>query len=76
MSQTINLSTVESEISISLEKVQQKFKKVEIGSYPFFRQGKIGVSLVIRSTEKKQIDDCYKQIVNFLKKKEILIIER
>ena len=30
----------------------------------------------IEMFEKKQIDDCYKQIVSFLKKKEIHIIER
>ncbi len=76
LSKTISAETVESEIAKSLEEVQNKFKKVEIGSYPFFRQGKIGVSFVIRSTEKKQIDDCHKQIVNFLKKKEIFIIRR
>ena len=56
--------------------MQNKYQNVEIGSYPFFRLGKIGVSLVIRSSEKKQIDDCYKQIVNFLKKKQISITER
>ena len=76
LSKTISVYTVESEIAKSLEKVQKKFKKVEIGSYPFFRLGKIGVSLVIRSTEKKQIDECHKQIVSFLKKKEIHIIDR
>ena len=76
LSKTIRAQTVESEIAKSLEKVQVKFKKVEIGSYPFFRLGKIGVSLVIRSSEKKQIDDCYKQIVNFLKKKQISRTER
>ena len=58
LSKTINLETVESEISLSLEKVQNKFKNVEIGSYPFFRQGKIGVSIVIRSTEKNLIEKC------------------
>tara|TARA_Y100000590_G_scaffold446287_1_gene579761 strand:+ start:509 stop:1261 length:753 start_codon:yes stop_codon:yes gene_type:complete len=76
LSKTISIETVESEIAKSLESVQKKFKNVEIGSYPFFRLGKIGVSLVIRSTEKKQIDDCHKQIVDFIKKKEIRIIER
>ena len=76
LSKTISVYTVESEIAKSLEKVQKKFKKIEIGSYPFFRLGKIGVSLVIRSTEKKQIDECHKQIVSFLKKKEIHIIDR
>ena len=76
LSKTISAQTVESEIAKSLEKVQNRFKNVEIGSYPFFRLGKIGVSLVIRSTEKKQIDDCYKEIISFLKNKKILIIER
>jgi molybdenum cofactor synthesis domain-containing protein len=76
LSETISVSTVESEIAKSLEDVQNKFENVEIGSYPFFRLGKIGVSIVIRSTEKNQIDDCYKQIVSFLKKKNIYLIER
>ena len=76
LSETISIQTIESEIAKSLENVQKKFPSVEIGSYPFFRMGKIGVSIVIRSTEKKKIDGCSKQIVSFLKKKEILIIER
>ena len=53
LSETISLRTVESEISIPLEKVQNKFENLEIGSYPFFKQGKIGVSIVIRATKKK-----------------------
>jgi len=71
---TISVQTVESEIAKPLEETLHKFKKVEIGSYPFFRLGKIGVSMVIRSTDKKKIDDCYKEIVSFLKKKKIKII--
>ena len=73
-SKTISVQTVESEIAKSLEKVQRKSKKVDIGSYPFFRLGKIGVSIVIRSIDKKKIDDCYKEIVSFLKKKKIIMI--
>ena len=76
LNKTISVETVESEIAKPLEKVQDHFENVEIGSYPFFRLGKIGVSIVIRSSKKKQIDDCHKQIVSFLKKKEIRIIER
>ena len=71
---TISVQTIESEIAKSLEEVQHKFKEVEIGSYPFFRLGKIGVSMVIRSTDKKKIDDCYKEIVGFLKKKKLSMI--
>ena len=71
LSKTITLSTVESEIAESLEKVQNKFKNIEIGSYPFFKQGKIGVSIVIRSTEKNLISNCYKDIESFIKKKKL-----
>tara|TARA_B100001123_G_scaffold305225_1_gene340978 strand:- start:2638 stop:3396 length:759 start_codon:yes stop_codon:yes gene_type:complete len=75
LGKTISVQTVESEISKSLEAVQRKFReKVDIGSYPFFRFGKIGVSIVVRSSNKKKIDDCYKEIVSFLKKKKINMI--
>ena len=74
LNKTINIQGVESEIAKSLENIQNKFKSIEIGSYPFFRLGKIGVSIVIRSTDKKKIDVCYKEIVSFLKKKKINII--
>ena len=48
LSHTISLRTVESEIADSLTQVQIRNKEVEIGSYPFFHAGKLGVSIVIR----------------------------
>jgi molybdenum cofactor synthesis domain-containing protein len=74
LSKTLSLRTVESEISIPLEKVQKKYKNLEIGSYPFFKQGKIGVSLVIRSRKIKLIKKCTNEIIKFIKKKKIKII--
>ena len=76
LSKTISVITVESEIAKPLEDIQNKFKNIEIGSYPFFRKGKIGVSIVMRSTEKNLIGVCAKQIVNLVKKKKIKIIDR
>ena len=76
LSKTISVSTVESEIAKPLGDIQNKFKNIEIGSYPFFRSGKIGVSIVMRSTEKNQLKDCAKQIQNFIQQKKIQIIER
>ena len=76
LSKTISVRTVESEIAKFLGNTQTKFKKVEIGSYPFFQSGKIGVSVVIRSTGKKLIDDCAKEITDFMKKKSIQIIQK
>ena len=74
-SKTINLKTYESEIAKSLTNVQDNNKDVEIGSYPFFRQGKLGVSLVIRSVDQIKIDKCNSQILKFVKEKNIEIVE-
>ena len=76
LSHTISLRTVESEIANSLTKIQEKNKDVEIGSYPFFHAGKLGVSIVIRSEDKSKIDDCNLQILKFIKEKKIEIVDR
>ncbi len=76
LSNTINLRTVESEIANSLSKVQNENKDVEIGSYPFFKAGKLGVSIVIRSVDQSKIDLCNEQILNFVNKKKIEVIDR
>jgi len=76
LSHTINLRTVESEIANSLTKVQDKNKDVEIGSYPFFHAGKLGVSIVLRSENQSKIDYCNSQILKFIKEKDIEIVER
>ena len=71
LNKTITLTTVESEIAGALEKIQNKYEDVEIGSYPFFKEGKVGVSIVIRSTDQNLIFDCYKDIKDSIKKKKI-----
>ena len=75
LSKTINLRTYESEIAQSLTNVQNNNKEVEIGSYPFFRQGKLGVSIVLRSVDKSKIDNCNLQILEFVKAKNIKVVE-
>ena len=73
---TISLRTVESEIANSLTKVQNANKDVEIGSYPFFHAGKLGVSIVIRSENQTKIDDCNSQILKFVNDKKIEVVDR
>ena len=75
LSKTLNLRTVESEIAKSLTDVQNKNNDVEIGSYPFFKGGKLGVSIVTRSADKKKLDECYKKIIDLVKSKNIEIVE-
>jgi molybdenum cofactor synthesis domain-containing protein len=76
LSHTISLKTVESEIAKSLSNVQENNQDIEIGSYPFFQAGKLGVSIVIRSDDKSKIDKCSSEILEFIKKKKIEIVTR
>ncbi len=72
---TISLRTVESEIAKSITEIQNKNKDVEIGSYPFFRAGKLGVSIVLRSSNKNKLNHCNSEILEFIKSKSIEIVE-
>ena len=72
----MSLKTVESEIADSLTKVQNNNQDIEIGSYPFFHAGKLGVSIVIRSEDQSKIDECNSQILKFVNEKNIEVVDR
>ena len=76
LSLTISLRTVESEIADSLTQVQIRNKEVEIGSYPFFHAGKLGVSIVLRSENQSKIDSCNLEILKFVNQKKIEVVDR
>jgi molybdenum cofactor synthesis domain-containing protein len=76
LTKTINLRTVESEIAKPLKEVQENNEEVEIGSYPFFRAGKVGVSIVLRSEEESKISICNEQILKFVNQKKIELIKQ
>ena len=75
-SKTINLYTVESNISKQLGLIQKKYKKfVDIGSYPFFRLGKIGVAIVTRSTSLIKLKNVNTELMHLTKRKKIQILK-
>jgi molybdenum cofactor synthesis domain-containing protein len=76
LSHTISLRTVESEIAKPLTNVQNNNIDVEIGSYPFFQAGELGVSIVIRSEDKFKIEKCTLQILDFVNEKKIELVNR
>ena len=76
LSHSISLRTVESEIAENITKIQNENKDVEIGSYPFFHAGKLGVSIVLRSEDQSKIDICNSQILDFVNKKKIEVVDR
>ena len=75
-SKTLNLYTVESNISKKLGQIQKKYKKhVDIGSYPFIRLGKIGVAIVTRSTSLIKLRVVNKDLLILTKSKKIEILK-
>jgi molybdenum cofactor synthesis domain-containing protein len=54
-SKTISAHVGEGVIAHDLGELQKRFPSLDIGSYPFFRQGKFGASFVIRGTDEEAI---------------------
>jgi molybdenum cofactor synthesis domain-containing protein len=50
LSETVGCWTPESEVAPLLREVEQAHENCQIGSYPFFREGRVGANFVVRST--------------------------
>ena len=57
-SETVGCWTPESEIADILRQVEQAHETCQIGSYPFFREGRVGANFVVRSTGADQLASC------------------
>jgi len=57
-SETIGCWTSESEVAEILRYVEQAHESCQIGSYPFFREGRVGANFVVRSTDAGDIKSC------------------
>jgi len=58
LSQTIGSWVQESEIADLLRKTEQDHDGCAIGSYPFFREGRVGANFVVRSTDAAVLEAC------------------
>jgi molybdenum cofactor synthesis domain-containing protein len=58
LSETIGCWVAESEVADILREVERAHANCAIGSYPFFRDGRVGANFVIRSTEVEDLASC------------------
>ena len=58
LSTVIGCWVPESEVAELLRETERSHAGCQIGSYPFFREGKVGANFVIRSTEQDVLDRC------------------
>ncbi|MBV7265076.1 competence/damage-inducible protein A [Erythrobacter ani] len=59
ISETVGGFIPESEVAGLLREVEQAHENCQIGSYPFFRDGKVGSNFVIRSTDREALQSCF-----------------
>ena len=58
ISETVGCWVAESEVATLLRDTEKAHDGCQIGSYPFFREGRVGANFVIRSTEAVQLAAC------------------
>ena len=67
-SKSIDVFMPESFVATELSQIQDSYFNVEIGSYPFNKDGKFGTSLVMRSTDLEALDRCEIAVSEMIKK--------
>ena len=58
LAETLGCWVAESEVADLLRGTEQAHEGCQIGSYPFFREGRVGANFVIRSTDPAQLAAC------------------
>jgi molybdenum cofactor synthesis domain-containing protein len=63
LSRTIGCWAPESEVADLLGETERAHEDCQIGSYPFFKEGKVGANFVIRSTDEGALEACASDLV-------------
>jgi molybdenum cofactor synthesis domain-containing protein len=63
LSRTIGCWVPESEVAQLLAEVERRHDGCQIGSYPFFRDGRVGANFVVRSTDPGPLAKCEADLV-------------
>jgi len=68
LSRMISAYITEGNIAERLGDVQYKYPDVEIGSYPYIKNERLGTSLVVRSFDKTKLDQAFAEVKSILDK--------
>jgi len=67
LTRTIGCWTAESEVADLLAKTERDHRDCQIGSYPFFRDGRVGANFVIRATSEAALAACAHDLLERLR---------
>jgi molybdopterin-biosynthesis enzyme MoeA-like protein len=67
LSRAVNSSVPEGVLAEGLGAIQARFAAVEIGSYPYFRRGAPGTSLVLRAADPAPLAEAVAEVMALVK---------
>ncbi len=67
LSQTVGSWAAESEVADLLRETERAHDGCVIGSYPFFREGRVGANFVVRSVDAAQLEECSEALITGLR---------
>jgi len=67
ISNTVTCDLPESKIAETLGNIQKQYESVDIGSYPHFREGNMGLSLVLRSTDNDILSKATQDVIDMVR---------
>lgn len=68
ISNTIACSLGEGDLADDLGEMQNRYPDIEIGSYPHYRGGVPGLSIVLRSTENDKLDAATQELIGIIRR--------
>ena len=68
ISRTIGCWVAESEVAELLRDTERAHDGCQIGSYPFFREGKVGANFVVRGVDAEAVDRCIAALIEGLER--------
>ncbi len=69
VSQTVTAWVRESDVALELAAVQARYPALDLGSYPFTREGRFGTSLVVRGNEAAAVAAAAAEVAGFLRQR-------
>lgn len=68
LSKTVSCTLTENVVANDIEAIQEKYKGVGVGSYPYFRAGILILNLVVSTTDEELLDKAINDIIAIVQK--------
>jgi len=68
ISDSVDAKIRESSVAVDLSKIQDKYPNIDIGSYPYSKEGGFGTILVMRGIDGTEISRCKEEVKEMIKK--------